>query len=893
MNRLTKIFIFIFVLLVSFAFTNSAKSYTYATSTPCGVRLTWESAETTQCITLEDMGDHNKCINYSNKKAEIIIFRTTTYTSNFRNWPVIFSGVIYSLPSYVAQDADNVTSNLLNRDLYSYSNQQYQSYTDLTAIPGNKYYYHIEPLYGEAPSDANIIFQRPELNYFNKLAGYNVVSDVDGAVFPVNNSFPPRTPTYMSYSEGLAEYGYEFSNSCPFVQTPGNTSTGFNLTLYEPLGSKISDLTCNENKYAFKNSTTGWFFNETINNADDKFDIIQRYGFSMDKFKDLYSVAWSNNYEDYENQEVTQYYGGYDINMTGSVGFNFYREVCKETQSDLFGTTCTFSKVPTADYTLTQPTTGYNLVEFNNNYTPPPDTDDYLVKVYYRVTAVNQYGAESWPVEFNWVAPLPTCSNDCIDPNTIDPNKIFTIKNVLLSNDFLGTSKVLGWNNADNELGQYTYNALSTNQEWYIKPSNESKYAILVSKQDGKALSTDGYIDWGWTHFGEKLYSLYTRGEDMFPGYIKGYENIYTYKGKNMSYDSPWGGYEYSTGYKIKKYKEYNPTDDSQKWCIAPEKTSQWNEEGTDYTMVNTGNYAFINKNVQAPMKLLNIESLKEFNPFLNTEGFLVWLNPFEGGYYKNDSIEYYYPGQEGSDLWQLDIPTTTTQSCLLLDGRTIPEGATTTYYKSNYVTGIGCDDSSNIETRTCTNGTLTGTATSTSCTEYCVNPTNGDDVDLNGTYSTTTEVTKECKKYTYEYTCTDKEDGQGAKMVLQTPVNSTNIEGCTPVDDNPEPKTLNTARLVPSIVDIGKPCFGKIDKSNDLGYLSLNSSTTTCGIYGILDTSYQTALDSSKDPTSSNVPEVYPGDYKIICKDTALPNNVTAVSRTLKCVLNPTVKEI
>jgi len=909
MNKTIKILIVIIFALSFFSFSNSAKAdFLMSTSTPCGVRLTWNStgANKSKCIDVED----GICENFSNKKAYVKIKRSQVYSTDTNSWPTIFEGMVSAVPTDYIDNNDYLSFE------YIYGSN-YASYTDLTAIPGNTYYYEVKA-YDPSPSypgnessllktfssqlqlqfDSSInykgiTFQRPQLNYYSNLYGY--VNDI-GATASITN--PYYTQTGMSYEELLAEYGSQFSNSCPFVQVPGDSKeSGIFSILNEPGGSKISDLTCNENKYAFATSTTGLFF-ENSDSPDDMFDIIQRYGFSDDKF---YSPDNSLNYVSNTIQSTSKYgdsiskYGdvwniitGYNIYKTGSVGFNFYREVCKESQVWTFDTICTFSKVPTTEYTLTQPRAGYNVVEFNNNYIPPPDTDDYLVEVRYRVTAVNKYGAESWPVEFQDVSPLLTCLNDCIDPNTISSTTPFTIKNKY-------SKKFLGWNSSDSALGQF-FSSSSPDRLWYIKPSNESKYAILASS-DGMALSTDGYIDWSWDHFGESLYNpLFT--EDyyvgyIFPGYIKKYEFINEYKG-----EIPWRnvGGEFTIGYKIKKEKIYDPSDDSQKWCIAPEKKGEWHydeeSDSTDYTMVNTGNYAFINKNVQTPMKLLNLDYS---DPLKNTEGFLVWLDPFEDGYTINNTRKSEHsPGLfDPVALWQLDTPTTTTlQSCLLPNGSTIPDSATTTYWKSSRFNG-DCDN--NKEIRTCTNGTLTGTATSTSCTEYCVNPIDGDDINLGSTYSTTTEVTKECKKNTYKYTCTDKEDGQGAKMVLQTPVNSTNIEGCTPVDDNPEPKTLNTARLVPSIVDIGKQCFGRIDTVNDLGYLSLISSTTTCGIYGILDTSYQTALGDGKDPASSDLPGVDPGkDYKIVCKDKTIePKPVTAISRTLKCALNPSVREI
>ncbi|MCK9282498.1 MAG: hypothetical protein M0P71_17930, partial [Melioribacteraceae bacterium] len=703
-----KVFILVVIVLVSFSFTNSAKAYTFinATSTPCGVRLTWKPTfPKTTCLVTDSFWRWGEwidyCVTQSVNKSKISVYRSTGGTSYDRyNNQLIFSGDVSSVPTSYSTHYDSSG----NDDYYEYNYGGYNystgsgsytdfrsSYTDLTAVPGNKYYYRIYEYdtnnYSDY-SDGNIDFQRSDLRYYNT-RGYNV----DPIVWTDPN-YPMLTQTDISYGENLVNYGNEFSNSCPFVQVPGDNLMGwYDFTLREPWGSKISDLTCSE-KYAFKNSTTGWF-EENPGSSDDKFDIIKMYGFSSDKFENVSKERQPMNY----NWGWNWAYRGYKIYKTGSVGFNFYREVCTRGKDWLYtGDICTFEKVPTTDYTLTQPRTGYNLVEFNKNYVPPPETAEYYVDVHYRVTAVNQYGAESWPVEFSWTQPLPTCLNDCIDPNTIDPNEIFTIKNVLLSNDFLGTSKVLGWNNADNELGQYTYNASSTEQEWYIKPSNENKYAILVSKQDGKALSTDGYIDWSWTHFGESLYSLLSMTYEgpSFPGYIKGYENIYTYKGEYLPnpnwYDEQYG--EFTIGYKIKK-KDYNSSDDSQKWCIAPEKgPGEWNEEINDYNMVNTGNYAFINKNVQSPLKLLSLVNPDVpdpyyaepyySDPFRDTEGFLVWLNPDEGGYEKNGIIADYYPGsQGGSDLWQLDIPITEL-SCTGPQGETIQSGQNLTYYESN-----------------------------------------------------------------------------------------------------------------------------------------------------------------------------------------------------------------
>ncbi len=728
-------------------------------------------------------------------------------------------------------------------------------FTDLTAVPGKQYSYSFyETSLGyDSYRTYSITFSRPELYFNANGTGYR-------------NLFPPD-----SFGWGYRNQGSEpFSNACPFVQNPGSGISMFSsvpagylsgyshanstsLNFYSPgdsLGGQISDLSCSKNKYAYAVSKpsgqeqVSFSYVDSNNNNSD--EIGQIYGINSDKL--VKSIGKTGGY--------------YSIYKTAAVSYNFYREICDQDAYDWTLDSCSQQKLTNSDYTTEQLKTGFFIINFDQNYTPPTGKE---IRNYY-VTSVNQYGAESWPFAFASYYPVPTCSNNCLDPNTLSATTTFNFKNLV-------TEKVLSWNNTNSELIQSIYNASSSDQEWYIKPTNEIRYANIVSKTDNKSLATSGSIDWSWNHY---FNSSDTFDYGGWPGYIQNALGYYDY----FYYNNVAG-----TGYKVIK-KTPAQNDDSQKWCVSPVNQDVYDENGnlTGQTLMG---YSLINKGTQnALMPFFSAD----WTPF-SDDGSLVWLDLSTGGYVGGSYTNSYTPGYYGfQDIWQTsDINTP--QSCPLPDGiTTIPDAVTATYYKLDHVNG-NCDDSSNVETRTCTNGALTGSATSTSCTEYCVNPTNGDDIYLNNAYSTTTEAN--CVNYQTTYTCGDN------GLFTQTGIISTPVTGCTHTTNAPVSKKLNLARLVPSIVDLGYQCKGKVDtgemtNSNN----NLNLSTTTCYIYQVLaDGTTASSKYSSGDPmssASSSWPGVDPGkDYKIVCKDNAIPNYVTAISQTLKCALNPVVREI
>jgi hypothetical protein len=99
-------------------------------------------------------------------------------------------------------------------------------------------------------------------------------------------------------------------------------------------------------------------------------------------------------------------------------------------------------------------------------------------------------------------------------------------------------------------------------------------------------------------------------------------------------------------------------------------------------------------------------------------------------------------------------------------------------------------------------------------------------------------------------------------------------------------------ARLNPSIVNKGQTCQASIVESSNV--LDLINASSTCEIYKASD--LDTPIDQTKNPASAssdNWPNVEPGyDYKVVCKDNSTQAQ-TYTSKTLKCLLNPSVKEI
>jgi hypothetical protein len=95
-------------------------------------------------------------------------------------------------------------------------------------------------------------------------------------------------------------------------------------------------------------------------------------------------------------------------------------------------------------------------------------------------------------------------------------------------------------------------------------------------------------------------------------------------------------------------------------------------------------------------------------------------------------------------------------------------------------------------------------------------------------------------------------------------------------------------ARLTPNIVNVGQTCSVSILDSN----LSTIMASSTCSVY--LDSNPPVSYPAGGDFVSpSGLPQVEPGkDYKVLCKDKNT-DEVTHTSKILKCVLNPSVREI
>jgi len=102
-------------------------------------------------------------------------------------------------------------------------------------------------------------------------------------------------------------------------------------------------------------------------------------------------------------------------------------------------------------------------------------------------------------------------------------------------------------------------------------------------------------------------------------------------------------------------------------------------------------------------------------------------------------------------------------------------------------------------------------------------------------------------------------------------------------------------ARLSPSIVNKGETCKASIVESSSV--LDLINASSTCAVYKDSDSTLTSPIDSNKNPastTQADWPQVDPGnDYKVACKNKEDSSVTMYLSKTLKCLLNPTVKEI
>ncbi len=826
----------------------------FATSTPCGARIAWGG--------LRARYGSNPYYSYA-QSQNVRIYRKQNVTPTASQvWlsgaTLIFTGRVDIVPLTTAVDrgAYSCPSNCNSYTAYSsnYGSGEYAFlYTDLTATPGNSYQYIVTPQTGGdviAASTGNtraVMADAPIYLGFGDSTFYPVAGTGRGWY-----SYEPQSPHGWSYKD---THSPPFSNGCPFVQNPGsNTSfgvpTGGQSTKLSDgsigrIGGQTAELSCT-NKFAYATARPDGSYRDYDSGSynSDQAEIKSIYGQDSIKFPSLIGSY-------YYNPSDMSYY---DIYKTGAVSYNFYRSICSEDLAYSYPDDCYLEKINSTTYTTQQIRSDFYSIDFGNSYVPPTGK----AVNYYYMTSVNQYGAESWPYLFNQAYPLLTCRVECLDPNTVDPNRVFRFRNSV-------TEMGLGWNNTDNTLGQFTYSTTSPVQEWYIRPSNESKYANLVFKSDGRALSTSGSIDWSWTTFFNNIASY---GDANFPGLVLSYQTITSYRGSVDLLST--------SGNRINK-TTLSSSDDAQKWCISPIKEDVYDEEYTQVIGQNLLGYTLINKKTQNPlMPILNRDG--DFAPNI-LEGSLIWEDLMYWGY---DSSGYYSPGYTGfHDIWSTESPLDQALSCTGPEGSTILSGSSTTYYKSNIFNG-DCENGSNTESRLCINGVLSGTATSTSCTEYCVinsqNVSVGNYISYyrNATASNTADCNSATNKITYS--CL-------ANGVIQPSINSQfSSLTCTPYT-SPTPIILQSARLVPNIQIQGQKCSATIQNPSEVPVSS------TCAVY--LDNGQTTTPYASGNPASVNPPPVDPGkDYQIVCKDN-ITTSVTATSKTLKCVLNPSAKEI
>ncbi len=753
-------------------------------------------------------------------------------------------------------------------------------FTDMNAVPGNTYYYIIvdndtDQVIAGTSAYSRVDFERPEM-----------VLDSEG-----------------EFSLARKTYGSSPADYCPFIHTPGSGGPqipGGNNNNYNPislrpsgigggLGGQIGDLSCSQDKYTFSVSRDT-SYQQSIQNGSNSW----RYG--QDAFSRLYGQTTSQNGggQQYagppaprlsDRYDVSRYDSGYfDMTQFGATSYNFYRMVCDAGDPSVYHTGCILDKIEDqSEINIQEVYNDFFEVSFDNsNYTAPVGKQH----LGYYVTSVYG-GAESFPVALGSVSwlkyqegnydgeiygwwdsngKLPLCIEQCLDPNTIDPNTPITITS-------LSSGKKLHWDFLNNKLVQEDSNESDLNQKWYIRPSGDGNFAHIISANNGKVLSTNGFLDWSWQNwFNRGLW-----GWGYFPG-INDYEKLgpYSLGGNSIT-------------------QENLGTNDGQKWCIVKDDypvSPDGYYPGIENISGVVDTYILLNKSTQSTLRPIASYDDGYAAPSFNS-GAQVWLDlnnssSYWGGPtgYPVSAIEYY----EGR--WLLP-EISEFQSCPIPGGTTIPHGSSTTYYISDAING-DCDDSSNKEIRTCTNGTLSGTATSNSCTEYCV--INGQNVYSGNSVSyyknSTASTNEDCQSTNNKITYSCEDNG-----IVQPTVDSDYSKLYCTYSSVLEPKTLNLYRLVPNIVNLGQQCRGKVD-TNEISTYGLNLATTTCDIYQVLnDNTPSNTKYSSGDPKSTTLtdwPLVDPGkDYRIICKDTAIPNYTTAISKTLKCILNPEVKEI
>jgi hypothetical protein len=179
-------------------------------------------------------------------------------------------------------------------------------------------------------------------------------------------------------------------------------------------------------------------------------------------------------------------------------------------------------------------------------------------------------------------------------------------------------------------------------------------------------------------------------------------------------------------GFKIETSSASSTNRDSQKWCIA-------SIQGND-------SYELINKNTQfslVPEPTAESVDLGEYLANTN-EGGSIW--GYQGDMYSG------YPYLAGA-TW---LVASTTADCTGPDGTTISNGDSVTYYQSSG----SCNCAGESEVRTCTNGILSGSKSKPSCEAYCSGP--GGACIANGVTSTfyKKDVSADCSLETENRTC-------------------------------------------------------------------------------------------------------------------------------------------
>jgi len=289
------------------------------------------------------------------------------------------------------------------------------------------------------------------------------------------------------------------------------------------------------------------------------------------------------------------------------------------------------------------------------------------------------------------------------------------------------------------------------------------------------------------------------------------------------------------------------------------------------------------------------------------------------------------FPAKGGSQAWQcLGTGTVlgTTASCTATrsadasctgpDGSTINSGSSKTYYSSNSST----DCSSLAQTRTCTNGSLSGTATFANCSAPTVNGSCGTADKTNKIYANTaTSYGSDtfCSTGTASpaspafpvpggsqpWQCLGSGTVPGNSVIcsaqreddppvtscsIPTP-NPNNISVCSPNKICSTLGMCNNLTSTSGTTNVSMRMTPNITSSNVCSvYWELTSDQNTvlyCGIYNSNDTRIndQNTIDQGF--------QVNTGTYKIKCfSDQSMLNLVTS-SDTKTCVKNPDVKEI